>query len=341
MKGLAHKQTCPRLFKGTRSSSRRPGQFKCAPPVYILKPRIIKICIGSQCCQMVCCRCHHLPPPNVPDPQSPSQSLLGGGTPNPNFSLKFHPFFGNVPSIGVVGAEASPPPFFPPNGATSVGRPTLILSALLPHNKPQNKQRKKEHLRIFPLPPIPYPLNCRSLPFLARLSSSVSSTIIPPCPTPSTFPPCCCPKAVKLILLPLTPLPSALSYTPLLDCPGGTPDTGLSPSPAPTPTPNPGDDGDGAGERLLTDTLFTRTNCPCTRTVWRLGVGGGRRCVVSGSGSGPLSKAKLKDEGAVVEVVVGRWKSRWGRGGAGRFGGLRERGERGGILFFGGVFGRG
>lgn len=268
-------------YTSTRSSARRPGRNRYPPPVYILKPRIIKICIANAAgWYAVDTRNAISSPPNAPDPQHPPQSLLGGGTPNPNFSLKFHPFFGNVPSIGVVGAEASPPPFFPPNGATSVGRPTPPNVSTQPT---PNKERKKDS-RIFPLPPIPYPLNCRSLPFLARLSSSVSSTIIPPIPNPSPCP-SCRPNAVKLILLlpPTPPPPSAVSTTLGV---GGIPETGRSPAPIPTPTPRPGDDGPGAGERLLTDTLFTSTNCPCTRTVCRLGVGGGRRCVVSGSVSG-------------------------------------------------------
>lgn len=295
----------------------------------------------SQCCRMVCRRykkCHHPPPPQMsPIPNPPLNPSSEAAPPTPTSPSNSTPSSETSRPSASSAPKPVPRPSFPQTAPPLLGDLSPIMSAPLPHNQPENKQRGKKNSRIFPLPPIPYPLSCRSLPFLARLSSSVSSTT-PPIPNPSPVPSPCCPKAVKLILLrPLTPPPpppSAVSTT--LDS-GGIPDTGLSPSPA----PRPGEEGEGAGERLLTDTLFTRTNCPCTRTVWRLGVGGGRRCVVSGSGSGPLSKAKSKDEGAVVEVVVGRWKSRWGRGGAGRFGGLRERGERGGILFFGGVFGRG
>lgn len=130
-------------YTSTRSSARRPGRNRYPPPVYILKPRIIKICIANAAgWYAVDTRNAISSPPNALDPQHPPQSLLGGGTPNPNFSLKFHPFFGNVPSIGVVGAEASPPPFFPPNGATSVGRPTPPMSA---HNQPPTKREKKTH----------------------------------------------------------------------------------------------------------------------------------------------------------------------------------------------------
>lgn len=302
----------------------------------------------SQCCRMVCRRykkCHHLPPPpKCPRSPIPLSIPPRRRHPQPQPLPQIPPLLRKRPVHRRRRRRNQSPALLPPKrrNLCRTAYPLHVstqhqASTTKPKSGQQNKQREKENSRIFPLPPIPYPLNCRSLPFLARLSSSVSSTT-PPIPNPSPVPSPCCPKAVKLILLrPLTPPPpppSAVSTT--LDS-GGIPDTGLSPSSA----PRPGEEGEGAGERLLTDTLFTRTNCPCTRTVWRLGVGGGRRCVVSGSGSGPLSKAKSKDEGAVVEVVVGRWKSRWGRGGAGRFGGLRERGERGGILFFGGVFGRG
>ena len=51
---------------------------------------------------------------------------------NPSFSLRFH-FLGNTPDVGVVGADTIPPPFFfPPNGATSVGRPVCCAQSAPP-----------------------------------------------------------------------------------------------------------------------------------------------------------------------------------------------------------------